>query len=79
MIAVEAERHNADVARLNVAANSAAVTVLHAAIWDEPGSVPFVNGLNGRVASEPSGEKRGTGCAVTMTRSSRRGLRCVMS
>lgn len=50
VVAVEAEPHNAAVARRNAAANGAAnLTVVHAAVADRPGTIPFAEGLNGSV------------------------------
>jgi FkbM family methyltransferase len=52
VVAVEAERHNAVVARDNVAANNAGnVTVLHAAGAAEEGVVAFTESLNGVLAA----------------------------
>jgi FkbM family methyltransferase len=50
IIAVEAQPHNASIARRNVSLNRAAnVAVVHAAIADRPGTVSFAEGLNGHV------------------------------
>jgi FkbM family methyltransferase len=50
VIAVEAERHNAAVARRNVALNGAEnITIIHAAAAAECGSVRLTEGLNGMV------------------------------
>lgn len=50
VVAVEAEPHNAAVARENRALNAADnLTVVHAAIADAPGTLPFSEGLNGMV------------------------------
>ena len=55
VVAVEAEPHNAAVARRNAAANHAAnLTVLHAAGAARTGVVSFAEGLNGRVAGDGS-------------------------
>ncbi len=51
VVAVEAEPHNARVARLNAESNAAGnLTVLHAAGAATPGVVSFTEGLNGAVA-----------------------------
>lgn len=58
VVAVEAERHNVDVARENVRLNDAHnVTVVHAAAADEPGRLYFAESLNGSVTL---GGQRGT-------------------
>jgi FkbM family methyltransferase len=50
VVAVEAEPHNARMARRNIALNRASnVEVVHAAIADRPGNVHFVDELNGHV------------------------------
>ena len=50
VVAVEAQPHNASVARENMRLNGASnIEVLHAAIADRPGAVRFEDGLNGRV------------------------------
>jgi FkbM family methyltransferase len=50
IVAVEAQPHNASIARRNVSLNHAAnVAVVHAAIADRPGAVNFAEGLNGYV------------------------------
>lgn len=52
VVAVEAEPHNADVARRNISLNRVEnVTVVWAAISDESGEVLFAEGLNGRMLS----------------------------
>lgn len=50
VVAVEAEPHNVEVARENAALNKAKnLVVVHAAVTEADGSVPFAVGLNGRV------------------------------
>lgn len=50
VIAVEAEPHNASIARRNVSLNGATnVTVVEAAIADRPGTLQFAEALNGNV------------------------------
>lgn len=57
VVAVEAEPHNATLARRNIALNDARnVLVVHAAIADRPGTVHFAEGLNGHV---DDGTRRG--------------------
>ncbi len=56
VLAVEAEPHNARVAARNVLANGARnVTVLHAAIAEQDGSLFFSESLNGSVTSSRTG------------------------
>jgi FkbM family methyltransferase len=50
VVAVEAQPHNASIARRNVGLNGASnIEVVHAAIADRSGTVRFADGLNGRV------------------------------
>lgn len=53
VVAIEAERHNATVARLNAETNSAAnLTVIHAAAGATTGRLPFAESLNGYVVAK---------------------------
>jgi FkbM family methyltransferase len=64
VFALEAERHNFEVADRNRALNAAGnLTVLHAAAAAEPGELSFTGGLNGNVL-EGGGGVRVTACSV---------------
>jgi FkbM family methyltransferase len=66
VIALEAERHNFEVAERNRALNDAGnLTVLHAAAAAEPGALSFTGGLNGNVLKgSGGGGSRVTACSV---------------
>lgn len=71
VVAVEADRHNARVARRNVDLNHALnVTVVESACADQPGIVSFHEGLNGAISRSRVGAHRVR--AVTVDELSRR-------